>query len=202
MLQPLCSLNLTARLYVPTGPSDPEQPTSLRATGTSFNGTTIHWTVTRIAYTPETYTVHFGTSSDSLTPFNQQRQSGDNFTATNLPFSIQLTGLTPATNYSYRVVATNTIGRTAMSVIEMFRTLDIRKFVTRYANFPLSVTLVLMYPLMFLGCLAHLINSLMHYSCYPLPSSSSHWSCSELYGCHSGWSADSADILMGPTTTS
>ena len=110
-----------------TGASDPEQPTSLSTTGTSFNGTTIHWTVTRIAYTPETYTVRFGTSPGSLTPFNRQRQSGDNFTATNLPFSVQLTGLIPATDYSYRVVATNTIGRTAMSVIGMFRTLDIRK---------------------------------------------------------------------------
>ena len=114
-------------MYVPTGPSDPERPTSFSTTGTSFNGTTIHWTVTRIAYTPETYTVHFGTSPGSLTPFSQQRPSGDNFTATNLQFSVQLTGLTPATDYSYQVVATNTIGRTAMSVIGMFRTLDIRK---------------------------------------------------------------------------
>ena len=109
------------------GPSDPVQPTSLRATGTSFNGTTIHWTVTRIAYTPETYTVHFGTSPGSLTNVSQQRPSGDDFTATNLSFSVQLTGLTPGTDYSYRVVATNTVGRTAMSVIGMFRTLDVRK---------------------------------------------------------------------------
>ena len=125
-----------------TGPSsDPEQPTSLRATSISFNGTTIHWTISRIAYTPETYTVHFGTSPGSLTRFSQQRESGDNFTATNLQFSVQLTGLTPATNYSYRVVATNTIGRTAMSVIGMFRTLDIRKcnvYVTRYTDLPSS----------------------------------------------------------------
>ena len=135
MLQSLFSLFNC--MYVPTGPSDPEQPTSLRATSTSFNGTTIHWTVTRIAYTPETYTVHFGSSPGSLTPFNQQQQSGDNFTSTNLPFSIQLTGLIPATDYSYRVVATNTIGRTAMSVIGMFRTLDVCTFVTRYTNFPL-----------------------------------------------------------------
>ena len=109
------------------GPSDPEQPTSLSTTGTSFNGTTIHWTIPRIAYTPETYTVHFGTSPGSLTNASQQRQSGDNFTATNLPFSVPLTGLTPATDYSYWVVATNTVGRTAMSVIGMFRTLDVCK---------------------------------------------------------------------------
>ena len=126
-------------MYIPTGPSDPEQPTSLRTTGTSFNATNIQWTVTRIAYTPETYTVHFGTSPGSLTNVSQQRQSGDNFTATNLLFSVQLTGLTPATDYSYRVVATNTIGRTVMSVIGMFRTLDVRKCnacVSRHTNFP------------------------------------------------------------------
>ena len=139
MMYILLPLSITC-MCVLTGPSDPEQPTSLRATGTSFNGTTIHWTVPRIAYTPETYTVHFGTSPGSLAPFSQQRQSGDNFTATDLQFSVQLTGLTPATNYSYRVVATNTIGRTAMSVIGMFRTLDVRKYdacVTISNNLPL-----------------------------------------------------------------
>ena len=139
LLQTLCSLIILFNcMYMPTGPSDPEKPTLLRATGTSFNGTTIHWTVSRIAYTPETYTVHFGTSSGSLTSFSQQRQSADNFTATNLQFSVQLTGLTPATDYSYQVVATNTIGRTAMSVIGMFRTLDIRKCdvcVSRHTDF-------------------------------------------------------------------
>ena len=164
------------------GPSDPEQPTLLSPTGTSFNGTTIQWTVARIAYTPETYTVHFGTSPGSLTPFNQQRQSGDNFTATNLQFSVQLTGLTPATDYSYQVVATNTINRNATSVIGMFRTLDVRKCDVCVAT---SVSLPLMH------CS---LNSLTPYS--------SHWSCSEHFGCHSGWSANSADILMGPTATS
>ena len=126
--------------YVPTGPSDPVQPTLLSTTGTSFNGTTIQWTVARIAYTPETYAVHFGTSPGSLTSFNQQLQSSDNFTATNLQFSVQLTGLTPATDYSYRVVATNTIGRTTMSVIGMFRTLDVRECdacIAGCINFPL-----------------------------------------------------------------
>ena len=132
------SLSHHLYVYMPTGPSDPEQPTSLTETDTSFNGTTIQWTVPRIAYTPETYTVHFGTSPGSLTPFSQRRQSGDNFTATNLQFSIQLTGLTPATNYSYLVVATNTISRTNMSMIGMFRTLDIRKCDAISTTLPLS----------------------------------------------------------------
>ena len=79
-----------------------------------------------IAYTPETYTVHFGTSPGSLTPFSQQRQSGDNFTATNLPFSIQLTGLSAETMYYYQVVAVNSEGSNT-SVEQSFNTTELRK---------------------------------------------------------------------------
>ena len=63
-----------------------------------------------IAYTPETYTVHFGTSSGSLTYVSQQQDSGDNFTATNLLFSVQLTGLSAGTTYYYQVMAMNSEG--------------------------------------------------------------------------------------------
>ena len=82
------------------------------STDVRHNRATIQWTVPRIAYTPETYTVHYGTSSGSLIPFNQQRQSGDDFTVTNLPFSVQLTGLSAGTTYYYQVVAMNSVGST------------------------------------------------------------------------------------------
>ena len=97
-------------------------------TGVRHNTATIHWTVPRIAYTPENYTVHFGTSLGSLTPFNQQQQSGDNFTATNLQFSLQLTGLSAGTTYYYQVVAVNSVGSTA-SVEQSFTTTELRKLV-------------------------------------------------------------------------
>ena len=109
-----------------TGPSSPLQPSNLMSTSIRHNTATIHWTVSRIAYTPETYTVHFGTSSGSLTPFSQQQQSGDNFTATNIPFSLQLTGLSAGTRYYYQVVAVNSVGSTA-SVEQMFITTTLRK---------------------------------------------------------------------------
>ena len=79
-----------------------------------------------IAYTPENYTVRFGTSHGSLTPFNQQRQSGDNFTATNLPFSIELTGLAVVTTYYYQVVAVNSVGSN-QSAVQHFTTNELRK---------------------------------------------------------------------------
>ena len=96
------------------------------STEVRHNRATILWTVPRIAYSPENYNVHFGTSPGSLTPFSQQRQSGDNFTATNLPFSIQLTGLSAGTTYYYQVVAMNSAGSTA-SVEQNFTTAPLRK---------------------------------------------------------------------------
>ena len=97
-------------------------------TGVTHNRATIHWTVSMIAYTPETYTVHFGTSSGSLTNSSQQRQSGDNFTATNLQFSVQLTGLAAGTTYYYQVVAVNSVGSN-QSTVEQFRTNELRKLI-------------------------------------------------------------------------
>ena len=98
------------------------------STDIAHNGATIHWTVARIAYTPETYTVHFGTSSGSLAPFNQQEQSGENFTATSLQFSIPLTGLSAGTRYYYQVVAVNSVGST-QSTINNFTTMELRKLI-------------------------------------------------------------------------
>ena len=106
----------------------PLQPSNLISTDITHNTATIFWTVSRIAYTPETYTVHFGTSSGSLTNVSQQRQSGDNFTATNLPFSIELTGLAAGTTYYYQVVAMNSVGTTA-TVEQSFTTTELCKLV-------------------------------------------------------------------------
>ena len=70
--------------------------------------------------------MHFGTSPGSLTLFSQQRQSGDNFTATNLQFSLQLTGVSAGTRYYYQVEARNSVGSTA-SVEQSFTTTELRK---------------------------------------------------------------------------
>ena len=98
------------------------------STDIRHNRATIHWTVSGIVYTPESYTVHFGTSLGSLTTFSQQRQGGDNFTATNLQFSLQLTELSAETRYYYQVVAVNSVGTTA-SVEQSFTTTELRKLV-------------------------------------------------------------------------
>ena len=101
-------------------------PSNLMSTGVRHDRATIHWTVSRIAYTPENYTVHYGTSSGSLSSFSQQQQSGDDFTTTNLQLSVQLTGLSPGTTYYYQVVAVNSVGSNA-SIEQNFTTALLRK---------------------------------------------------------------------------
>ena len=105
------------------GPSAPLQPSNVIYS--SVNNT-IQWTVAWIAYTPETYTVHFGTSRDSLTPFSQQLHSGNNFTAINLSFSVQLTELAAGTTYYYQVVVVNSVGSN-QSIVQQFTTSELRK---------------------------------------------------------------------------
>ena len=79
-----------------------------------------------IAYAPETYTVHFGTNPGSLTNVSQQQESGDDFTATNLQFSVQLTRLSAGTRYYYQVVAMNSEGFSS-SIEQNFITALLRK---------------------------------------------------------------------------
>ena len=135
LLSPLYSFYLN-QLF-PTGPSHPLQPSNLMSTDVRHNRATIHWTVSRVTYTPETYTVHFGNSSGSLTSFSQQRQSGDNFTATNLQFSVQLTGLSAGTTYYYQVEARNSQPGSTQSTVQQFTTREQRKLICFVHAIPL-----------------------------------------------------------------
>ena len=144
LLSPLYSFYLNHPF--PTGPSTPLQPSNLMSTGITHNTATIHWTVPMIAYTPENYMVHFGTSPGSLTSFSQERQSGDNFTATNLQFSLQLTGLSAGTTYYYQVVAVNSVG-SSQSTVQQFRTNELRKLICFVHAIPIH------YSCQYAGCL-------------------------------------------------
>ena len=81
---------------------------SLRSTDVTDTTATISWTVPSIAYTPETYRVLYGTTSDSLDRTSGQlRTSGIDISVTSLPLSPPLSGLDPDTAYYYTVNASN-----------------------------------------------------------------------------------------------
>ena len=87
----------------------------------------IQWTVSSIAYTPETYVVKYGTSQDSLDMTSHQTHSGGDITVVNQMYSVQLSSLEPVTQYYYQVVATNT-ARSRSSTPHMFTTSENCKF--------------------------------------------------------------------------
>ena len=118
-----------------TGPVAPVKPTNLMDISTSFDSATIQWTVPLIAFTPETYVVHYGTNMGSLNVMSDPVESGDDFEEENTLFTVQLNGLHPGTMYYCQVSATNSNAST-LSDIELFQTGDQRKFYTRSNSLP------------------------------------------------------------------
>ena len=84
----------------------------------------INWMVESIAYTLENYYVEFGLSSDTLDLRSEVVNGSSNFTS--MLYSATLTGLSPFTEYYYRIVATNSF-TTTRTEVQMFQTSETGK---------------------------------------------------------------------------
>ena len=73
---------------------------------TTFSTATVYWSIPRVAYTPETYTVAYSTDPLNL---NERSATISGVSGVN-DYSVELTGLQHATRYYYRVQSTNSIG--------------------------------------------------------------------------------------------
>ena len=93
-----------------SGPASPEPPNDLLTDSVTTHSATVSWTVPTIAFTPETYVVHYGTNLNNLQTTSDQIIGLSNFTARSHRFLITLTVLTPNTIYFYHINATNSIG--------------------------------------------------------------------------------------------
>ena len=118
---PLLFLSFLLLPSLPIGPSRPHSPVNTTATSIHYNGAVINWIVTSIAYTPEQYTVLYGTSSNNLSQSSLVLNGSANFSITDAVLSLDLVGLTHDTVYYYRVRSNNTVGSTE-SDINNFRT--------------------------------------------------------------------------------
>ena len=98
---------------------------------TRHDRTMVRWSVSYIAYTPETYTVNYGLATDSLNMSATATQRGDNFAIPSQPlmFSAVLTGLSPGVTYYYRVEARNSVG-TTLSAVQQFTSNELRMYIT------------------------------------------------------------------------
>ena len=102
------------------GPAVPVQPVvgTVNVTPTTA---TISWTIPQVSYTPENYTVLFGTSMDELNMISSivNTNNFDNLqfiTATNVPYTVTIQGLNINVVYYYQVQSVNTIGKNYSSI--------------------------------------------------------------------------------------
>ena len=99
------------------GSSAPVQPTDIVHTTLSSELAVIQWIVPEIAYTPETYTVTFGTDRTMLNYTSEVVVGSTDVTAINQVYSVTLRNLQSNTRYYYRVVAISSFGTQVLFVI-------------------------------------------------------------------------------------
>ena len=85
-----------------------------------------------MAYTPETYTVVYGTNQLNL----DQRSDSVNGTSGTTHYSVELTQLQHSTQYYYQVESVNTVGRTYSEIIESFEIQNACKQDNLYFGYP------------------------------------------------------------------
>ena len=98
------------------GPAVPVQPVLVTPTTA-----TISWTIPQVSYTPENYTVLFGTSMNELNMTSSVVNTNniDNLlfiTATNVPYNVTIEGLSINIIYYYQAQSVNTIDKNYSSI--------------------------------------------------------------------------------------
>ena len=85
--------------------------------GLTIDSVLITWTVDEIVYTPETYTLFYGQTKDSLqglTPVT----SGENLMLQNVLYQVTIEELEPGSHYFYKLVSENTHSTTDSQIHE------------------------------------------------------------------------------------
>ena len=93
-----------------TGPANPNPAISLQVTNVTYDSFQIQWTIASLAYTPEQYTVYYGTSQTSLTSIGPVINGTNNYSLTNVQYTAYIDGLAFNTRYFVRIQSNNTEG--------------------------------------------------------------------------------------------
>lgn len=99
------------------GRGAPTQPTSVQTVNITSSSTTVLWVVPYLSYTPEQYTIYYGTTMDTLDLTSSVVSSTTDISATNTTYTISLKELTPNTVYFFQLHSVNTYGGTTTAVM-------------------------------------------------------------------------------------
>lgn len=86
----------------------------------------VQWTIPAIVYTPETYLVMYGEHPDSLLSSTETLNSGDDITAIERVYMVELKDLQPGTKYYFFVAAVNSYNL-SQTELSFFYTKEIGK---------------------------------------------------------------------------
>lgn len=110
------------------GPLSPFVPTNIVTGNIDHSSAVIQWTVPSIAYSPETYYIKYGKSSDNLQFTSNILVGSVDLTARDQTLSLLLQYLEHGTMYYYKIIAGNNNGETTSSV-HTFTTLKLGKLI-------------------------------------------------------------------------
>ena len=103
------------------GRRSPVQPTMVQTVNTTSSSTTVQWVVPYLSYTPEQYTIRYGTAEEMLDQRTTPLSSTTDIASVNTTYQLALQGLAPNTIYHFQLHSTNTFGETT-TVIMTFTT--------------------------------------------------------------------------------
>ena len=113
-------VNAHVIMFLPfPGSQTPNPVTDITELSVTHIGILLHFTVTSLAFTPETYRMQYGLQSDNLDMTSPFTATLNDFDANNRQLIIGAAGLVPNTTYYYRIQATNTVGTTNSAVLSV-----------------------------------------------------------------------------------
>lgn len=112
--------------FLRLGRRAPTRPSAVQIVNTSFSSVIVQWVVPYLAYTPEQYTIYYGTTRERLDLRSPSLSSNIDISASNTTYEIPLQALTPNTVYYYQLHSVNTYAETTTAVL-MFVTSEAGK---------------------------------------------------------------------------
>ena len=93
-------------------------PTNLQALEVNTSSVLVTWTVTKVAFTPEVYSVRFWSPPSTGYTTSDKVNGTSNISVEDMQYTILLTGLTTNLHYVFQVEANNTVGSTLSATFQ------------------------------------------------------------------------------------
>ncbi|KAL5479829.1 hypothetical protein EMCRGX_G023418 [Ephydatia muelleri] len=101
-----------------SGPSLPLSPTNLQALEVNTSSVLVTWTVTKVAFTPEVYSIRFWSPPSTEYTTSDKVNGTSDIGVEDMQYTILLTGLTANLHYVFQVEAKNTVGSTLSATFQ------------------------------------------------------------------------------------